>query len=210
MSGTLSGINTVSESSQLESEMDCSTAPQYSAISTHSLIKGSPQAIKDWLMSSLEDSRASHTAQPESSSEKTTLKTDGLQQGKSFARYDQSSASWRTCLGLFPSDTSGKFSGTWPKWGSMRNGELYQQQQPVQTMFARGSGYLPTPTAHNAKEGAYPAEFTRNTPTLAAVLGGKINPNRTEWMMGWPIGWTDLQPLEMVKWESWQRAHGVY
>lgn len=27
----------------------------------------------------------------------------------------------------------------------------------------------PTPTAHNAKEGAYPAEYTRNTPSLTAV-----------------------------------------
>lgn len=143
MSGTLNGMNTVSESSQQESEMGTSTMPQFSAISTNSLIKASPQAIKDWLMLSLEDSRASHTVQPGSSLEKTTQRTDGLQQEKSFARYDQSSACWKTCLGLFPSDTSEKFSGTWPKWGSMRNGELFQQQQPVQTMYARGSGYLP-------------------------------------------------------------------
>lgn len=179
--------------------MDTSTTRQYSAISTHSLIKASPQAIKEWLMLSLEASRASHTAQPESSLEKTTPKTDGLQREKSFAKYDPSSASWKTCLGLFPSDTSEKFSGTWPKWGSMRNGELFQQQQPVQTMFVRGSGYLPTPTAHNAKEGAYPAEYARNTPTLAAVLGGKINPCRTEWMMAWPLNWTSLHELKDLK-----------
>jgi len=190
--------------------MDFSTMRQYSATSIHSLVKGSPQAIKEWLMLSREDSHASHTAQQVSSEEKTTPKTDGLQREKSFAKYDQSSASWRTCLGLFPSDTSEKFSGTWPKWGSMRNGELFQQPQPVQTMFVRGSGYLPTPTAHNAKEGAYPAEYARNTPTLAAVLGGKINPNRTEWMMAWPIDWTDLQPLEMVNVQSWQQAHGRF
>jgi len=179
--------------------MDCSTTPQFSAISTHSLIKASPQAIKEWLMLSLADSHASHTVQQVGSAEKTTPKTDGLQQEKSFAKYDQSSACWKTCLGLFPWDTLEKFSGTWPKWGSMRNGELFQQQQPVQTMFVRGSGYLPTPTAHNAKEGAYPAEYARNTPTLAAVLGGKINPNRTEWMMGWPRNWTSLQELSDLK-----------
>lgn len=125
-------------------------------------------------------------------------------------RVHQSSACWKTSLGLFPSDTSEKFSGTWPKWGSMRNGELFHQPQPVQTMFARGSGYLPTPTAHNSKEGAYPAEYTRNTPTLAAVLGGKIAPPRTEWMMGWPIGWSDLKPLETDSLLLWQRAHGKY
>lgn len=210
MSGTLNGMNTASESLPPESEMDCSTMPQFSAISRHSLIKASPEAIKDWLMLSLADSHASHTVQPGSSLEKTIQRTDGLQQEKSFAKYDQSSASWRMCLGLFPSDTSEKFSGTWPKWGSMRNGELFQQPQPAQTMYERGSGYLPTPTAHNAKEGAYPAEYARNTPTLAAVLGGKINPCRTEWMMAWPIGWSDLKPLGTDKLESWLQAHGKY
>lgn len=210
MSGTLNGMNTASESSLHESEMGTLTTPQFSAISTHSLIKASPQAIRDWLMLSLADFRASHIVQQESSLEKTTQRTDGLQQEKSFAKYDQSSASWRTCLGLFPSDTSEKFSGTWPKWGSMRNGELFQQPQPAQTMYERGSGYLPTPTAHNAKEGAYPAEYARNTPTLAAVLGGKINPHRQEWMMGFPIGWTGLQPVAMDKFQSWLRAHGRF
>ena len=190
--------------------MDCSTTPQFSATSIHSLVKGSPQAIKEWLMLSLADSLANPTAQPVSSAEKTTQKTDGLQHEKSFAKYDQTSASWKTCLGLFPLDTSEKFSGTWPKWGSMRNGELFQQPQPAQTMFVRGSGYLPTPTAHNAKEGAYPAEYARNTPTLAAVLGGKINPHRQEWMMGFPIGWTGLQPVEMGKFQLWQQAHGRF
>jgi hypothetical protein len=29
--------------------------------------------------------------------------------------------------------------------------------------------------------------------------GGKLNPLWTEWLMGWPIGWTDLKPLEMDK-----------
>ena len=50
------------------------------------------------------------------------------------------------------------------------------------------------PTAHNAKEGAYPAEYTRNTPTLAAVLGGKINPAFSEQLMGFPLNHTDLKP----------------
>lgn len=66
---------------------------------------------------------------------------------------------------------------------------------------------LPTPTAHNAKEGGYPAEGTRNTPTLGWEVGGKIHPTLTEWMMGWPIGWTDLKPLETDKYQSWLQQH---
>jgi DNA (cytosine-5)-methyltransferase 1 len=29
--------------------------------------------------------------------------------------------------------------------------------------------------------------------------GGKLNPTWVEWLMGWPLGWTDLKPLEMDK-----------
>ena len=50
----------------------------------------------------------------------------------------------------------------------------------------------PTPTAHIAKEGAYPAEYTRNTPTLSARAGGKLNPQWVEWLMGFPDNHTDL------------------
>ena len=69
---------------------------------------------------------------------------------------------------------------------------------------------LPPPMAHNAKEGGYPAEYTRNTPTLGAHCGGKIHPEFTEWMMGWPIGWTDLKPLETDKYHYARQQHGEF
>jgi hypothetical protein len=58
---------------------------------------------------------------------------------------------------------------------------------------------FPTPTAHNAKECNSPSEKNRNTPTLATHAGGKLNPMWVEWLMGWPLAWTDLKPLEMDK-----------
>ena len=58
---------------------------------------------------------------------------------------------------------------------------------------------FPTPTAHNAKECNSPSEQNRNTPTLATHAGGKLNPMWVEWLMGWPLGWTDLKPLETDK-----------
>jgi hypothetical protein len=86
-----------------------------------------------------------------------------------------------------------------------------------------------TPTAHMSKETNAPSEHRRNTPTLTAqvnqrwptpdasahkyrlsgnsqqsnslmaLAGGKLNPDWTEWLMGWPPGWTDLKPLVMDK-----------
>ena len=34
---------------------------------------------------------------------------------------------------------------------------------------------------------------------MASTTGGKLNPMWVEWLMGWPLGWTDLKPLETVK-----------
>jgi hypothetical protein len=57
----------------------------------------------------------------------------------------------------------------------------------------------PTPTAHMAKETNAPSEANRNEPSMASRVGGKLNPTWVEWLMGWPLGWTDLKPLEMGK-----------
>ena len=38
--------------------------------------------------------------------------------------------------------------------------------------------------------------------------GGKLNPTWTEWLMGWPLGWTDLKPLVMDKSPCVQLPHG--
>jgi hypothetical protein len=34
---------------------------------------------------------------------------------------------------------------------------------------------------------------------MGAGNGGKLNPMWVEWLMGWPLEWTDLKPLEMDK-----------
>lgn len=41
----------------------------------------------------------------------------------------------------------------------------------------------------------------------AAGNGGQLNPDWVEWLMGWPIGWTDLNPLETDRFLSWRRSH---
>ena len=67
--------------------------------------------------------------------------------------------------------------------------------------------HWPTPTAHNAKKTNSPSEAQRNTPTLAAQVGGHLNPTWTEWLMGWPLGWTDLKPLETDKCRYARQQH---
>jgi hypothetical protein len=38
--------------------------------------------------------------------------------------------------------------------------------------------------------------------------GGQLNPMWVEWLMGWPLGWTDLKPLETDKSHFVQQQHG--
>jgi hypothetical protein len=57
----------------------------------------------------------------------------------------------------------------------------------------------PTPVQRMYKDMGYPSEYGRNEIPLAAQVGGPLNPDWVEWLMGWPIGWTDLKPLETDK-----------
>ena len=41
-------------------------------------------------------------------------------------------------------------------------------------------------------------------------ISGALNPPWVEWLMAWPLGWTDLKPLAMDKFQSWQQQHSVY
>lgn len=95
-------------------------------------------------------------------------------------------------------------------WGITQDGLSLEVDISMPITTERECGYLPTPTCHNAKEGAYPAEYTRATPTLAAQIGGKVNPNWNESRMGWIIGWTDLKPLAMDKIAEWQQQHSMF
>lgn len=47
------------------------------------------------------------------------------------------------------------------------------------------------PTARDYRDnGKSPAELARNSPTLATIAGGTLNPTWVEWLMGFPIEWT--------------------
>jgi hypothetical protein len=48
----------------------------------------------------------------------------------------------------------------------------------------------------------------QKTPTLEFQVGGQLNPTWVEWLMGWPLGWTDLKPLVTDKSHCVQQQHG--
>jgi len=39
--------------------------------------------------------------------------------------------------------------------------------------------------------------------------GGQLNPTWVEWLMGWPLGWTDCAASATAKFREWCRSHGI-
>lgn len=79
------------------------------------------------------------------------------------------------------------------------------RQTWVQTTFGDDTGYLHTPTT----KANCCADSMQKWPSARAfktVFGGP-SPEIHEWMMGWPIGWSDIRPLEMGKYQSWLSQH---
>ena len=65
----------------------------------------------------------------------------------------------------------------------------------------------PTPKARDYR--SVTGRENRDSPDLNTVVGGQLNPNWVEWLMGWPIGWTDLEPLATGRFQEWLDAHGA-
>ena len=51
----------------------------------------------------------------------------------------------------------------------------------------------PTPTTQDGKNNGGKSQHMRNSKPLNAEVGGALNPQWVEWLMGYPIGWTDLK-----------------
>jgi hypothetical protein len=68
-----------------------------------------------------------------------------------------------------------------------------------------------TPTASPWRSGkASQATMERNSRPLSEQIGGSLNPTWVEWLMGFPLGWTDLKPLATDKSHSAQQPHGGF
>lgn len=65
--------------------------------------------------------------------------------------------------------------------------------------FLNGHKLLPTPTAQDAKNSTLPPSQRERDSIPGFLLrngeqsGGRLNPDWVEWLMGVPIGWTDVE-----------------
>lgn len=80
------------------------------------------------------------------------------------------------------------------------------RQTWVRTTKGPGIGYVHTPT----ETANYSAPSMQKWPGCRAFVRvfGKPTPRNAEWLMGWPIGWSDLARLAPDRFRSWLRRHG--
>jgi len=110
------------------------------------------------------------------------------------------------------------FLETWPKWGSMQNGECWGRVAQVHHTHGNVSGLWHTPRKQCTRLcRPRTQDYTRNGENgnleeqVVVRMGldrGYLNPVWIEWLMGWPIGWTALEPLETAKFQQWLHSHG--
>jgi hypothetical protein len=77
----------------------------------------------------------------------------------------------------------------------------------VATTFGSDIGLLHTPT-HTANYACASMQKWPNCREFVRVFG-KPTPTNHEWLMAWPIGWTDLRPLAMDKFHAWRSLHSA-
>jgi len=136
----------------------------------------------------------------------------GLTMLELLAIYDHDMQSWKMSGSLFDGEWS-KFWGVLPKWGIMRNGEIYPLQASGLVIKEKGIGLLPTPRASdgiawsrksktNVQESIQKCLMRFRDVSLPLIwMWNQISARQsiiyTEMMMGYPKGWTDLKDSEM-------------
>ena len=126
-----------------------------------------------------------------------------------FAKYDPATSSlkipqlslfadWNECFAILP------------RWGMMLDGECFQQPMWEHDMNVIDYGDLRIGTPLKTQRGRSPAYMTGRIPNPYELCPAGFLPN-PKWvglLMGWPDGWTNLQPLVMDKFLLWLHSHG--
>jgi hypothetical protein len=73
---------------------------------------------------------------------------------------------------------------------------------------AKERGMWPTPYGLSGNQGQGDGEFGKAVRN-SQEDGGQLNPTWVEWLMGWPLGWTDCAASATDKFRQWCRSHGI-
>ncbi len=121
-------------------------------------------------------------------------RADGVETGKKDAdKFERPSGT------LWPTHTQRDYKGTSAEEGLIRNdGKSRMDQLPNAVKF------WPTPRQFMYKD----STTDRNKGNIGEKVGGQLNPDWVEQLMGFPEGWTDLEVDEPSEWVGWPAPLG--
>lgn len=129
----------------------------------------------------------------------------GLSMRASLANFDPNSSSWKTSQRSLIEEWT-LFSETFPSSGMMRSGRLFPLAPWVRHTCDSACSLWPTPTASmdgrgfgiplHDRTGRYKRSTVLRVQELVGNHGWRIHPNFTEALMGFPLGWTEIEALE--------------
>jgi hypothetical protein len=167
-------------------------------------------------MSFAEGSLARISAQPVRVLESKANEADSGKRWQGLlVKYDQDMFSSKTVL-CSEQEDSALFSKTLPKWGMMQDGECLERTMSEHLTKDNESGLWPTPQRVDYKGTSRDSAFQQraaqyNLWSMGQREHSTIYPSPTayEAIMGWPMQWTELKPLEMGKFQRWLDLHGM-
>lgn len=209
--------NTAKKSSPRESQTESFPLPPSLAMSNYSSVTGTPQAIREWLMSLPRDSHAPHFPSQENKQEPTTREICGPLPLKSFALYDRDTRSWKMSEVSSPRDISKKSLKTWPIAGMMQDGVCYQQPKWERRINEIDSGLLlPTPNVPNGGRQPNLDNLTLRGNTLYREDGSKIQLDLQTHVRLWPTpsankitGSGEIVNADGTPWDGMQKPHSA-
>ena len=127
------------------------------------------------------------------------------------------------CWALTTSEhlTSETESGFWPTPRATEREGLESgrnRQSPTLSTVVRSPNLWPTPCASEARQGYQDRNNgKKGQESLSTVVqggpshlvGGSLNPTWVEWLMGWPLGWTDCDASATDRFRQWLHSHGT-
>ena len=154
-----------------------------------------------------EATHASHSALQESEKDRMTNATCGQKCSALCEKSSPVGLLEKMLLGTLPLDST-MFVMTW-KAKTTKRGRLFFRLSPLgRSMEGRGSLWWPTPKASDAIMGmtartsGRPIERSTHLQTIVGLSvgwkpgDGHLNPTWVEWLMGFPIGWTEIEDSE--------------
>ena len=158
-----------------------------------------------------EDSRANPLVLQEKEKEQMTIDTYGMKLLESSKNLNLDGLLGKMLRGLLTSTTawySDRCKLIWKKRVSKSNVLLFQLQASVlgikEKEFGSSDVMFPTPTPSCEKGGE---QFHQEH--NAKKLGGRLNPNFVEFLMGYPMNWTKIEQTELnhLETQSYPKSH---